>query len=109
LGNGPSGSLAEGDCGITTPVSPNGPSVAALAVFRVVAIAPAVDNARNARLSMFSSPCALVCRALKKNRYEHLCGQNVRTIAVRRRRVMRFSCGDNFAARHTAQKARGSA
>jgi hypothetical protein len=36
--------------------------VAAAAPFRVVAIAPAVDIAKNARLSMFP-PCARICRA----------------------------------------------
>jgi hypothetical protein len=54
LGNTPSGSLASDDAGNTTPVSPAGLSVSAIAPLVVANIAPAAaEVARNALLSMF--------------------------------------------------------
>ena len=53
LGSGPSGSCWLGGTGRPTPVSPNGPSVAATATFRLAAVAVAAEAAIKARLFMF--------------------------------------------------------
>ena len=51
--SGPSGSCWLGGTGRPTPVSPNGPSVAAAATFKVAAVAVAAEAAIKARLFMF--------------------------------------------------------
>jgi hypothetical protein len=78
LGNTPSGSLASDDAGNTTPVSPAGLSVSAIATLVVANIAPAAaEVARNALLSMFP-PYAPVFIGLEKSIHEHLCGEDER-------------------------------
>jgi hypothetical protein len=72
----------------------------------VVAIAPAVDNARNARLSMFSSLAPLFVGLEKKQIRASLRSGR---LPCAEKRVVRFACGDNFAVRHAAQKARAPA